>query len=310
MAILVDPPRWPAHGTVWAHLVSDTSLDELHAFARANGVPLRAFDLDHYDVPAERIPELVASGAFAVDGRELLVRLRASGLRVRGADRPAEQTRRRRANLVRRWDEIEHDGAPPGAWRALGEELLARWEEPHRRYHDVAHLADVLWNLDMLAEDGEEVRRAVVLAAWFHDSVYDGVPGTDEERSAALAGRALADAGLPRPEVAEVSRLVLLTATHAPASADRAGAALCDADLGVLGAPPPRYAAYAAAVRQEYAHVADDDFRRGRAAVLRALLGHVPLYATAAGRERWESRARENVAAELAALGGAGRAAG
>ena len=87
MTVLVDDPIWPAHGRLWAHLVSDTDLDELHAFARANDVPARAFDLDHYDVPEEIIPRLVASGARHVTGKELVRRLIASGLRVRGRDR-------------------------------------------------------------------------------------------------------------------------------------------------------------------------------------------------------------------------------
>lgn len=87
MAILVDEPRWPKHGTTWAHLVSDASLDELHAFARLAGLPARGFDRDHYDVPAERIDDLVALGAEAVPGRELVRRLLASGLRVRPRDR-------------------------------------------------------------------------------------------------------------------------------------------------------------------------------------------------------------------------------
>lgn len=85
--ILVDPPLWPRHGRLWSHLVSDSSLEELHAFARRTGVPERAFDLDHYDVPDERHDELVAAGATAVDTRELVRRLRASGLRVRARDR-------------------------------------------------------------------------------------------------------------------------------------------------------------------------------------------------------------------------------
>lgn len=61
MALLVDDPIWPAHGRLWAHLVSDNSLDELHAFARTEGIPERAFDLDHYDVPAEMIPRLLSA---------------------------------------------------------------------------------------------------------------------------------------------------------------------------------------------------------------------------------------------------------
>ncbi|WP_337005182.1 MULTISPECIES: DUF4031 domain-containing protein [unclassified Microbacterium] len=87
MTVLVDDPIWPAHGRLWAHLVSDADLDELHAFARANDVPARAFDLDHYDVPEEIIPRLIAAGAHHVAGKELVRRLIASGLRVRGRDR-------------------------------------------------------------------------------------------------------------------------------------------------------------------------------------------------------------------------------
>jgi hypothetical protein len=87
MAVLVDPPLWPRHGTVWAHLVSDSSYDELHAFADRAGLPRRSFDLDHYDVPAERHADLVALGAQPVTGRELVRRLVASGLRVPARDR-------------------------------------------------------------------------------------------------------------------------------------------------------------------------------------------------------------------------------
>jgi len=82
MAILIDEPRWPAHGRRWAHLVSDSDLDELHRFARAAGIPERAFDLDHYDVPEDAYERLVAAGASPVDGKELVRRLIASGLRV------------------------------------------------------------------------------------------------------------------------------------------------------------------------------------------------------------------------------------
>ncbi len=87
--ILIDQPRWPAHDTLWSHLVSDSSLDELHAFAQRNGIARRAFDLDHYDVPAERYDELVAAGARPVGIREFVTRLRASGLRIPQRDRPS-----------------------------------------------------------------------------------------------------------------------------------------------------------------------------------------------------------------------------
>jgi len=87
MTVLIDQPTWPAHDTVWSHLVSDVSLEELHDFAAANGIPRRGFDLDHYDVPEHRYEALVAAGARPVGNRELVLRLRASGLRVSGRER-------------------------------------------------------------------------------------------------------------------------------------------------------------------------------------------------------------------------------
>ena len=87
MAVLIDTPLWPKHGTVWAHLVSDRSIAELRGFADRVGLPRRGFDLDHYDVPIERYEELVAAGAEPVSPRELVRRLAASGLRVTPRER-------------------------------------------------------------------------------------------------------------------------------------------------------------------------------------------------------------------------------
>ncbi len=90
MTVLIDQPRWPAHDLLWAHLVSDASLEELHAFAGRMSISRRSFDLDHYDVPETRYDELVAAGAKPVTIRQLVERLRDSGLRV---------TQRERRNL-------------------------------------------------------------------------------------------------------------------------------------------------------------------------------------------------------------------
>jgi hypothetical protein len=79
--LYVDNPRWPAHGRLWSHLVSDVSYAELHAFAELLGVPRRGFDRDHYDVPAERVPPAVWLGAALVPSKEIVARLRAAGLR-------------------------------------------------------------------------------------------------------------------------------------------------------------------------------------------------------------------------------------
>ncbi len=188
------------------------------------------------------------------------------------------------------------------AAEAVGAELVARWSEPHRRYHTLTHLAAVLAAVDRLADAAGDPR-AVRLAAWFHDAVYDGRPGWDEERSAQLAQSRLPRCGVPPAQVAEVARLVRLTAAHDTLTGDdRDGAVLCDADLAVLGGDD--YEDYAARIRQEYAHVPDDLFRRGRGQVLRRLLAVPELFRTPRARELWERRARANMSAELAGLDG------
>ena len=84
MALLIDTPVWPWRGRRWSHLVSDVSYDELHAFVAAElGIPRRAFQGDHYDVPEDLYDVAVASGAQPVGAQELLSRLLAAGLRRR-----------------------------------------------------------------------------------------------------------------------------------------------------------------------------------------------------------------------------------
>ena len=83
MTVLIDPPLVAARGRLWSHLASDSSYDELHAFARTLGIPGRGFDRDHYDVPSEWYDDVVAAGAVPVSSRELVGRLTAAGLRRR-----------------------------------------------------------------------------------------------------------------------------------------------------------------------------------------------------------------------------------
>ncbi len=289
MAIYLDPPLWPAHGTHFSHLISDTSLAELHAFAAAAGIPDRAFDGDHYDVAERRFDDLVAAGAIPVEARILVRKLIASGLRI-----PARQRNKSlKVPLLNRWETIMpgHD--------ALFLDLLDRWSEDHRRYHGCTHLLAVLEALDLLA-DPADPPLTVLLAAWFHDAVYRGVAGQDEEESARLAEERLAQAGLPAADVEEVARLVRLTSDHRPEPGDDDGALLCDADLSVLGGEPEPYARYVAAVREDYAHIGDADFAAGRAVVVRHLLELDPLFHSDRARELWLDAARRNLQGELA----------
>ena len=230
MALLIDTPRWPAHGTVFSHLISDTSLDELHDFAAQVGIHRRAFDEDHYDVHVDMYEAALEAGAVPVSGRELIDALRRSGLRVPAKERIAATVR----PLRHRWEELGIGGDD------LREDLLQRWAEPHRSYHTPVHLLHCLESIDTLAAlTGTPASVEVRLAAWFHDCVYEGVSGKDEEASAEVAQEAL---GGHLGE--EVARLVLLTRDHVVKSGEHAGALLVDADLAILAAPRPRYRRY------------------------------------------------------------------
>ncbi|MBF4994530.1 DUF4031 domain-containing protein [Arthrobacter gandavensis] len=289
--IYIDPPLWPAHGTYFSHLVSDSSREELHAFAAAAGIPRRAFDRDHYDVPQQRHADLVAAGATPVDGATLVRALIAGGLRIPARERAASLVH----PLRRRWDSLV-----PGA-EDLGAELLNRWGEPHRQYHDRRHLLQVLEALHRLGCSD----RPVLLAAWFHDSVYDGMPGVDEEASAVLAEDLLPAAGIPAAETAEAARLVRLTTAHDPGPDDERGRMLCDADLAVLGRAPAAYDRYVADIRREYRHVGNSAFADGRRRIVETLFSRGRgLYRTPRGEELWGPAARANLARELAGLRG------
>ena len=86
--ILIDPPSWPGHGRLWSHLVSDSSYEELHAFARTLEVPERGFERDHYDLPERLYARAIAAGAQPVGSRELVDRLTRAGLRRRKRHHP------------------------------------------------------------------------------------------------------------------------------------------------------------------------------------------------------------------------------
>jgi predicted metal-dependent HD superfamily phosphohydrolase len=198
-------------------------------------------------------------------------------------------------------------------WADVGDDVLARYSEPHRRYHTAEHLAEVLQTVRSLADptdpgasfhlDSPDDYVAVVLAAWFHDAVYDPRSATNEDDSARLASDRLGAAGLDAALVDEVARLVRLTAGHTVAPGDDNGALLVDADLAILGARPARYDRYAADVRDEYGFVDDDAFRSGRRQVLETFLGLGSIYHCELMVVRCDENARRNLRRELTRLG-------
>jgi len=197
------------------------------------------------------------------------------------------------------WAELAGDSPTSRTeWAAL----VAAWSEPHRRYHDLAHLAAVLGLVGELATAAADPA-AVRLAAWYHDAVYDPTRPDNEQVSAQRARAGLRGL-VPGERIDAVERLVLLTAGHDPEPGDADGAVLCDADLAVLAGPPDAYAAYASAVREEYGHLSDEAFTAGRIAVLEQLLALPVLYRLPAVADAWTPRARANLTAELTLLRG------
>ncbi|WP_420971831.1 phosphohydrolase [Bradyrhizobium sp. B120] len=178
------------------------------------------------------------------------------------------------------------------------EELVAAYTAPGRHYHNLAHIEDSLAALARV--DGLSAAEHEILseAIWWHDVVYDPTRPDNEERSAQLAEQHVR-AGIG----GEVGRLIRLTKTHDVQIGDRLGAILISIDLSILGAEPARYDAYAAAIRQEFIHVADADYRAGRAKVLRHFAARQVIFPDAGFDAIYDRRARDNLAREIAALG-------
>jgi 8-oxo-dGTP pyrophosphatase MutT (NUDIX family) len=164
VAILIDPPRPEAHGRRWSHLVSDTSLDELHAFAEVCGMPRRAFEGDHYDVPEERYAAVVAAGATPTPARGLLRALQTSGLRM--------QKRRGDTGVARAAGVVFPDGA------VVDVDLLRSPREaaPERVFAAMAFVRDVEGSFALV----HSVRRA----EW-------GAPGGWREEGESVRGNAV-----------------------------------------------------------------------------------------------------------------------
>ena len=179
--------------------------------------------------------------------------------------------------------------------------LLARWAEPHRRYHTLQHLRECL---ELLAAHGALAERPgeVGIALWFHDAVYDTARHDNEAASADWARRVLRDAGAAQDVIARVDALILATRhSQVPATSDER--LLVDIDLAILGAAPARFDEYERQIRDEYGFVPEDVFRDKRAGILRGFLARPALFSTAALAARLEAPARANLAGAIARLG-------
>jgi predicted metal-dependent HD superfamily phosphohydrolase len=205
-------------------------------------------------------------------------------------------------DLAERWRRLlKSHGASGSAVEDAFAMLIEAYSSPIRKYHGCSHLADVLDQIDRLAAYAHDPG-VVRLAAWFHDAVYDSRREDNEERSAELARRTLRGLGLPTDTITSVADLVLCTKTHAAPDDDWNALTLIDADLAILGTASAEYRAYAEGIRAEYAWVPEEEFRRGRAAVLRRFLERPRIYRTEFMFLDREAAARHNLEHELIGL--------
>jgi predicted metal-dependent HD superfamily phosphohydrolase len=191
-------------------------------------------------------------------------------------------------------------------------DLIERYSEPHRKYHNVEHVSDVI-TCALACSTPLKNRSNVALALLYHDAVYDPTSKSNEADSASLATDAIRQVhddggrgeGAEGPDPLEVQRLIMLTchsAVEPDASTDPDGAIVVDSDLSILGAATDRFSRYDADIREEYGHVPDAAFRVGRAKVLASFLERPRIFVTDEFRGRFELQARHNLTAALSKL--------
>lgn len=201
------------------------------------------------------------------------------------------------------WQELAHQyGWDAVSAQSTLEVLVQAYAEPHRHYHTLTHIAELLQLLD---EHGDAADRdALTLTVLFHDVIYDPARRDNEAASAKLAVEMLAPLGLSGECIATVERYILATQHNVSPSSDDDTALhlLLDLDLSVLASPPARYRAYAQAIRLEYLNVPEDLYCHGRRRVLEGFLARPQIYRTERLRALWEAPARANLAREIAEL--------
>lgn len=194
------------------------------------------------------------------------------------------------------WARLGIEPAP----RKVFDELLTRYQEAHRAYHTREHLEECLVLLDEVWDQCDRPEE-VAIALWFHDAIYEPRRSDNEAASAkwlATAGDAMGVAGL------SIERMhALVMATRHTALVEQPDAQiLVDIDLSILGASPERFDAYEAQIRREYRWVPGPIYRTKRANILRGFLGRSMIYTTPLFRDRFEERARTNIARSLSTL--------
>jgi predicted metal-dependent HD superfamily phosphohydrolase len=184
----------------------------------------------------------------------------------------------------------------------IWEDLHSAYSSPERFYHTISHIDKMAKSMEEFAPNASIALRMAIL---FHDAVYDSRSSKNEEESAAYASAVLRKLGCSEQLQKHTSELILCTKKHIPLELELAddSSMLLDLDLLILGSSPAEYDEYAKNVRAEYSWVAEDQFARGRAAILHTFLSRERIFFCQKIRERYEAVARTNLLKELSTLG-------
>ncbi len=206
------------------------------------------------------------------------------------------------ATLVR-WLELWSDQAENTALHDVYSDLVKRYSEPHRHYHNLSHVS---WCLEELAEARSHADHPLEaeLAIWFHDAVYDPKRSDNEETSARYAQDTLGK--LIEKEPLEMVHSLILATRHAEPPKNNDEKLVADIDLAILGTPIEEYKEYENGVRREYGWVPEDRFKAGRAEVLARFLARKHIYYTDHFREKYEVNARANLSRSISTLRASG----
>ena len=193
----------------------------------------------------------------------------------------------------------------PAILKALWQDIAVRYNESQRAYHSLQHIQQLFSQFEQIKHQLHEPH-IIALALYYHDVIYDPRRSDNELKSAEYAVEAL-KGYLSAEQCQHIYALIMMTATHElheclDKDTVSDAAYLLDMDLSILGTPWSEYQVYAQAVRQEYRHIANEDYRTGRIAVLQKLLAHPVLYLTAYYHNYFEVQARDNIKREISLL--------
>lgn len=202
-------------------------------------------------------------------------------------------------SLRDKWFDLwKRAGGRDNGWLRPYERLVERYAEPHRHYHTLAHIQHCLAELEA-ARPAFHRRDAVEMALWFHDAVYDPRAQDNEAKSGELAERVLDVGGFPDEFIGKVRYLVWETGMLFDEHIDVDSKIVVDIDLAILGQPTGTFDEYERQVRREYAWVPDEQFRAGRARILKGLLARPAIYSMPFMQAKYDDAARANLARSL-----------